>query len=108
MRPKPVVPRQRADQDVEDAVTYYAKDHAQQAALDLVDALEDAYTHIGRRPGTGSSRYAHELDIPQLRTWPLARFPYLVFYAEREDYVDVWRVLHTRRDIPTLMQERSE
>jgi toxin ParE1/3/4 len=108
VKPKSVVPREQANRDVEDAVTYYVKEHAQQAALDLVDALQEAYAHIGRRPGTGSPRYAHELDIPELRTWPLARFPYLIFYVEREDHVDVWRVLHTRRDIPALMQESAE
>ncbi|WP_129662929.1 type II toxin-antitoxin system RelE/ParE family toxin [Phytoactinopolyspora endophytica] len=99
MSPKPVIPREQADRDVDDAVTYYVKEHAQQAALDLVDALQDAYAHVGRRPGMGSPLYSHELDIPGLRTWPLARFPYLVFYVEREDHVDVWRVLHPRRDI---------
>ena len=26
---------------------------------------------------------------------PVDRFPYLVFYVERVDHVDVWRVLHT-------------
>jgi toxin ParE1/3/4 len=106
--PKPVIPREQANRDVDNAVAYYVKEHAQQAALDLVDALQDAYAHIGRRPRMGSSRYAHELDIPGLRTWPLARFPYLVFYVEREDHVDVWRVLHSRRDIPALMHDPGE
>jgi plasmid stabilization system protein ParE len=30
-------------------------------------------------------------------------FPYLIFYLERDAYVDVWRVLHTRRDMPRLL-----
>jgi len=34
----------------------------------------------------------------------LTRFPHLVFYFERDDYIDVWRVLHGRRDIPAWMQ----
>lgn len=104
MSPKPVIPREQANQDVDDAVTYYVKEHAQHAALRLVDALQDAYAHLGRRAGTGSSRFAHELDIPGLRTWPLTGFPYLVFYVERADHVDVWRVLHTRRDVLALIQ----
>lgn len=108
MSPKPVIPREQANRDVDDAVTYYMKEHAQQAALGLVDALEATYAYVGRRPGTGSPRYAHELDILDLRTWPLARYPYLIFYVEREDHVDVWRVLHTRRDIPALVQEPAE
>ena len=42
----------------------------------------------------------HELNLPGLRSWPLTHYPYLVFYLERADHVDVWRVLHGQRDIP--------
>lgn len=66
--------------------------------------MESAYAHIARHPATGSSRYAHELDVAGLRSWPLGRFPYLVFYVERADHVDVWRVLHAERNIPDWMR----
>src|SRR6185503_7939581 len=55
------------------------------------DALEHAYSHIGRHPGSGSSRYAHELNLPGRRFWPLQKHPHLIFYVERSDHVDVWR-----------------
>jgi toxin ParE1/3/4 len=29
----------------------------------------------------------------------------MVFYVERADYIDLWRALHSRRDIPTWMIE---
>jgi toxin ParE1/3/4 len=51
-------------------------------ALGFIDALEQAYTHIGRHPATGSPRYAHELNLPGLRAWPLTRYPHIVFYVE--------------------------
>ena len=105
MRAKPVVPREQAKQDVEDALAYYMAEDAEAAALGFIDALEQAYAHIGRHPSTGSPRYAHELNLPGLRSWPLARYPYLVFYVERPDHIDVWRVLHGQRDIPAWMQE---
>ncbi|WP_310449038.1 type II toxin-antitoxin system RelE/ParE family toxin [Sulfuritalea sp.] len=78
---------------------------ADQAALSFIDALERAYTHIGRHPASGSPRYAHELNLPGLRFWPLTRFPHLVFYFEHTDHVEVWRVLHGQRDIPAWMHE---
>jgi toxin ParE1/3/4 len=34
----------------------------------------------------------------------LKAYPYLVFYVESDDHIDVWRVLHASRDIPTWMQ----
>ncbi|MFM7453253.1 MAG: type II toxin-antitoxin system RelE/ParE family toxin [Cyanobium sp.] len=108
MRAKPVLPREQANQDVEDAVAHYLAEGADTAALGFIDALRNAYRHIDRHPATGSPRYAHELNLPGLRSWPLTRYPYLVFYVERSDHVDVWRVLHGQRDIPARMQHPSD
>lgn len=105
MRTKPVVPREQASRDVDAALAWYLEEGGPSVALDFIDALERAYTHIGRHPGTGSPRYAHELELPGLRAWSLSRYPYLVFYVERPDHIDVWRVLHGQRDIPAWMQD---
>jgi len=37
----------------------------------------------------------------------LARYPYLVFYVEHADHIDVWRVLDARRDIPAWLAESN-
>lgn len=79
---------------------------AEAAALGFIDALEQAYMHIRRHPATGSTRYA--LNLAGLRFWPLRRYPYLVFYVERSDYVDVWRVLQGQRDVPAWMQDSED
>ena len=105
MKAKAIVPREVARRDVDEAIDHYLGEGAAQAALDFVDALQSAYTHIGRQPASGSPRYAHELNLPGLRYWPLTRFPYLIFYFERDDCVDVWRVLHGQRDIPAWMND---
>ena len=105
VKAKPVVPRERANQDVEEAVAYDLGEQAEAAALGYIDALEKAYAHIARHPATGSPRLAHELQLPGLRAWPLTRYPYTVFYVERPDGVDVWRVLQSQRDIPAWLQE---
>jgi len=103
MRLKPIVPRSEANRDVDEAIDHYLTDNAEQAALGFIDALEKAYTHIARSPATGSPRYSHALNIPGLRFWPLSRYPYLVFFIERNDCIDVWRVLHGQRDIPAWL-----
>jgi toxin ParE1/3/4 len=102
---KPVVPRALAERGVEEAVAYYLTEGGESAALRFVDALQRAFRHIGRHGASGSPRYAAELTISGLRCWPLPSLPHLVFYLEREDHVDVWRVLHGRRDIPAGMRE---
>ncbi len=108
MKPKPVVPRALALQDIDEALAYYLDEQAQAAALGFVDVLQLAFDHIGRHPATGSPRYAHELNVPGLRSWSLSKYPYLVFYVERADHIDVWRVLHGHQDIPAWMQEEPE
>jgi toxin ParE1/3/4 len=105
VKAKVVVPREQAMRDVEDALAYYLGEDAESAALGFINALEKAYAHIGRHPATGSPRYAHELNLPGLRSWLLTRYPYIVFYVERADHIDVWRVLHGQRDVPAWMQE---
>jgi toxin ParE1/3/4 len=102
---KPVVPRALARQDVDDVVDHYLADAGEKVALGFIDAVERAYRHIAAQPATGSPRYAHELGLAGLRSWPLRRYPYLIFYVERDDHVDVWRVLHGERDIPAWMRE---
>jgi toxin ParE1/3/4 len=105
VKAKVVIPRKQANRDVDAAIAYYLADAARPAALGFIDALEQAYAHIGRHPATGSSRYAHQLNLPGLRAWPLSRYPCLVFYVEHSDHIDVWRVLHGQRDIPSWMQD---
>lgn len=103
MKQKPVIPRELANRDVDSAIAHYLEEQAESAALGFIDALERAYKPISRHPASGSARHAHELDLPGLRSWPLQRYPYLVFYVEQEAHIDVWRVLHEARDIPAWL-----
>jgi toxin ParE1/3/4 len=104
MTAKPVVPRDQARRDVEDVLDYYVREAGARVALGFVDALERAYDAVARHPASGSPRYAHELNLPGLRSRVLRRYPYLIFYVEREVHVDVWRVLHAERDVAAWMQ----
>ena len=107
MSAKPVVPRDRARRDFEDAVDYYAHEAGEQIALHFIDATERAFRAIANHPAAGSPRYAYELDLPGLHTWPVKRHPYLIFYIEQEHHIDVWRILHMQRDIPAWMQDSA-
>jgi toxin ParE1/3/4 len=101
--PKPVVLREVAARDVDEALTHYIHEGGAPVALGFIDALEAALRHIGAHAAAGSPRYAVELDLPGVRSWPVKGFPYLIFYVESEDHVDVWRVLHGQRDIPAFL-----
>ena len=105
MSVRAVVLRALARRDVDEAIDHYLSEAGEEAALGFIDDLERVFSHVAHRPAAGSSRYAHELDLPGLKSWSLKRYPYLVFYTEREDSVDVWRVLHGKRDVPARMRE---
>lgn len=92
--------RAAAEQDIAGAVAYYRDEGGLDVALDFIDALEATIADLCEHPRIGTLRFAFELEIPDLRSWSLQRFPYLVFYVPDDDHIDVWRVLHARRDIP--------
>ncbi|MCD9624191.1 type II toxin-antitoxin system RelE/ParE family toxin [Rhabdothermincola salaria] len=88
-----------AARDIEEAVAYYRDEAGPDIALVFVGAIETAIADLCDKPSMGSLRFAFELDIPDLRKWPVRGFPYLVFYVPYSDRIDIWRVLHARHDI---------
>lgn len=100
MTSKPVIPRVRAVADTNEAVDHSLREAEESVALGFIDALERACLHISAHPATGSPRYAVALDLRGLRSWRLKGYPHLAFYVEREDHIDVWRVLPGERDFP--------
>src|SRR5512138_1359868 len=104
MTRKRVVLRSLAEQDVEDACSYYLDAGGVPLGLEFVDALERALDLIATNPAAGSPRYSIELDLPELRCWSLKDFPYVMFYVARAESIDIWRVLHGKRDIPDSLR----
>jgi toxin ParE1/3/4 len=105
---KPAKLRAAAADDIERAVDHYLDEAGAEVAGRLVDALERALGNLARQPKLGSLRFSYDLGIPDLRSWPVQRFPYLIFYIEQDDQLDVWRVLHDRRDIPATLATSGE
>ena len=99
-----VVPRTLATQDLREAAAHLAAEVDAVTARRFIDAVEQAFELLARQPGIGTPRYAVELDWPGLRTHPVQRFPYLIFYVEQTDHLDVLRVLHAHRDIPASLK----
>ena len=108
MSSKPVVLRDLARNDIDQAVDHYLSEAGAAVALAFIDAAEAALRRIGELPGSDSPRYAHELEIAGLRFLATERFPYLIFYVEREAEIDVWRMLHGARDIPAWLLKSRE
>ena len=103
MSGKPIYLSDIARKDLQHALLNYELQNAEQAVDGCLDALSKAYQQISTFPKTGSMRTGNEVNLQGLRSWPLTRYPYLLFYVEENDQIDCWRLLHEKRDISTFL-----
>lgn len=107
MKAKSLRRRRLARVDIEAAADYYEDEAGPDVAHQFLESVRASFRAIKERPCTGSPRYTYALDMGDLRSRPVAGFPYLIFYTEQETHIEVWRVLHARSDIPTRLREPS-
>ncbi len=100
-----LVIRAAARADVEAVADWYADEGGEALGLRFLAELDAACQRIARQPGIGSPRWGEALNMPDLRVWPLAHFPYQVFYLQRAPHVEIWRVLHGARDVPGALTQ---
>lgn len=97
---KRLVMQRRAMRDLVDARGHYRQE-APHMVGEFAVTVDSELLHLRRHPATGSPRYGVQLGIPGLRSWPIKRFPYVIFYIDQDDRVVVIRVLHHAQDIPS-------
>ncbi len=103
---RPVRLRALAAADIEAASDFYVDQAGDQTALEFIATVERGIRRIGRNPNVGSLHFAYELALPDLRAWPLQRFPYVVFYQVSAAGPTVLGVLHGARD-PQQLEDRT-
>ena len=96
---KPVFLRVVAERFFEAELDSLVDKGEERTAAGMATALGKLKNAISAHPDSGSPRYANLLDLPGLRHRKLGRYAYLVFYVERDTYIDVWQILHARMDI---------
>jgi toxin ParE1/3/4 len=102
---KPAVLRPQALRDQQGEVRYYRKEGGIRVAVKLANATNAALDQIELDPGLGSPTLGKLIGIPGLRTWRVAKFPLLWCYFEREDQLDVVRMLGERQNLAALLGE---
>lgn len=102
-----VVTSRRADRDIAAAIQHYATEAgvAVAVATDFTGPLEARLIAIARHPENGSSRFALETAIPDLRGLAVRSYPSVVLYTTGRQTARVVRVLHTSREVPTDLGE---
>jgi len=102
---KPAYLRPKAKDDRKNEVRYYRSQAGPAIAEELVRASRLALQQIEQAPGIGSPRLGHLAEIFDLRSWRIADFPLIWFYFERDDHLDVVRLLGKRQDMLTILGE---
>ncbi|MBK1700621.1 type II toxin-antitoxin system RelE/ParE family toxin [Thiococcus pfennigii] len=89
----------QAEEDLIDIWLYIAHDDVR-AADRVLDDIEEKLLLLADQPGLGPARS----DIaPELRYSPVRR--YLILYRQITDGIEIVRVVHGDRDVPTLMAD---
>lgn len=89
--------------DLVQMASYYAKEAGTALGERAFSAAIGALDMVQRRPGSGSLRLGQLCEIPSLRAKRIAGFPMQWFYFEREDHLDVVRLLGDRQDIIAIL-----
>ena len=94
--------------DLEAAVDWYLQEAGADVAAQFLDAVGAVVAQLQRFPHLGSRRWADVLRLPGLRSTVVEGFPHVVFHVSEDHGVEVWRVLHERRDLPAELADRQE
>ena len=95
---KPVRLRPRARHDRREEVRYYRAQAGATVAAKLVRALSQALDALQANPAIGSPALGRAIGIDCLRTWMVDGFPLTFWYLEREEFVDLARLVGQRQD----------
>jgi toxin ParE1/3/4 len=89
----------RARTDITDIYQYIAQ-HSPRAAVAVSAQIRATSRLLAEYPDLG-----RETDIPNVRMFPTARYPYLVYYSIRGGDLVIVHVRHARRDAPERIEE---
>jgi toxin ParE1/3/4 len=100
---KPPRLRPKAKDDRRNEVRYYRLNGGTSVAENLVIETRWALKQIEQAPGIGSPRLGQLAEISGLRSWRVTGFPLVWLYFERDDHLDVIRLLGERQDILAIL-----
>ena len=100
--------RPGADGDLVEIADYIAQDSLD-AAIRFLTAARRAMEFLTTTPMAGPEYAVANPRLTGLRKWSIKGFPnYLIFYRIHADSIEVLRVIHGARDIPTILEGEPE
>ncbi len=87
-----------ADREIDAQVAYYAEQAGAEVAERFYLALKAAFASLLANPRHGHAFESKHPALAGLRVWLVHGFPFLVYYREIADGIEVVHVLHGSRD----------
>lgn len=104
---KRIIIRPKASQDLDDYFAYIAE-HNLESALRFFDSARSTIAQLARVPGMGSLYPVKNPRLQGLRKWAVKDFrKYLIFYFDRDDAIEVVRILYAARDISSILDSEA-
>ena len=101
MKPAELLPL--AGADLVERARYYQGSGGDELGRRFFAAALDALRSAEFMPGIGSPLIGQIIDIPEMRRMGVVGFPCGWFYIERDDHLDVIRLLADRQDLRALL-----
>lgn len=74
------------------------------AAFRLLEAANAAFDLLGAFPEIGKLRRFVHPKLSGVRSWPIKGFEkHVIFYRAAEHRIDILRVIHSARDLPSIL-----
>lgn len=97
----------RASFDLDELFEYIAQNNSD-AALRFFDSARQTFSQLARTPGMGSIYEISNPSLQGLRRWKVKGFEkYIIFYRFSEQFLEVLRIIHAGRDIPTILEDEN-
>ncbi|MCW6050985.1 type II toxin-antitoxin system RelE/ParE family toxin [Lyngbya sp. CCAP 1446/10] len=102
-----IVIRPMASFDIDEQFAYIATNNFD-AALRFFDAARQTFSQLAQMPAIGSLYSIENPRLVGLRKWAVRGFDkHLIFYVERDEYIEIVRLLHAARDLPEILGEEE-
>jgi toxin ParE1/3/4 len=87
-------------------IALHIAEGSERAAMRFLDSAEATFKSLARKPELGHLGEFRSAHLIGVRRWRVNGFKnYLIFYREREDGVEIVRVLHGARDIEAVFDD---
>ena len=104
---KRLVLRPRAEADLLANVRWYVDRGGLELGGRVFDAAQASLATVQAQPGFGSAAIGQRCGLPSLRAWRVKGFPLRWFYFDRDDRIDVVRLLADRQDVAAILDDEA-